>query len=128
MFRGRTSIGVFVALAVGLAAPALTSDVAGAAPTNAETASAAVEWLKTKQESDGGFEVANFAGFETRDAVLAIAEASQSGSTWDARTALKAVRAVNRRGHNPLNALDDLADTQITPGTSQNTSKPLPEC
>lgn len=118
MFRGRTSIGIFVALAVGLATPALTSDVAGAAPTNAETASAAVEWLKTKQESDGGFEVANFAGFETRDAVLAIAEAAQSSSTWDARAALKAVRAVTRQGRNPLNPLDDLADAQISAGSA----------
>ena len=98
--------------------PAISSGVAGAAPTTPETASAAVGWLKTKQLTDGGFELAGFAGFETRDAVLAIAEAAQSGSTWDAPAALKAVRAVKRQGHNPLNALDDLADAQISAGSA----------
>ena len=36
------------------------------------TASAATDWLLDQQESDGGFELANFTGFETSDAILAI--------------------------------------------------------
>jgi hypothetical protein len=116
MFSGRRFLGLVVALAIALVTPAVSSGAAGAAPTTPETASAATAWLETRQLGDGSFEVADFPGFETRDAVLAIAEAAQTGSTWDAPAALKAVRAVKRNGHTPLNALDDLADAQISAG------------
>ena len=77
MFPGRRSLGLLVALAVGLVTPAFGSGVAGAAPTTPETANAAVAWLESRQLADGSFEVADFPGFETRDAVLAIAAAAQ---------------------------------------------------
>ncbi len=118
MFPGRKSLVLVVALALGLVTPAMSSGVAGAAPTTPETATAAVNWLKTRQQADGGFEVADFPGFETRDVVLAIAEAAQTGSSWDAAAALKAVRAVKHGGNNALNALDDLADAQATAGSA----------
>ncbi len=99
MLLARRSLGLVVALAIGVSAPAFGSGVAHADPTSADAATAAVTWLKTQQRTDGSFEVADFPGFETRDAVLAIAEAAQTGSTWDAPAALKAVRAVKRRGN-----------------------------
>jgi hypothetical protein len=77
-----------------------------------------VAWLEGRQRPDGGFEVAGFPGFETRDVVLAIAAEAQSGSVWDAPAALKAVRAVKRHGRNALNALDDLADDSLLPAGS----------
>lgn len=118
MARSRRSLGVVVALALGLVTPGLGNAVAGAAPTTPEAATAAAAWLETRQQADGGFEVAGFPGFETRDVVLAIAEAAQSGSTWAAPAALTAVRAVKRQGNSPLNALDDLADSQIPAGSA----------
>jgi len=51
-------------------------------PASKTTADAAVSWLVANQQSDGGFELAQFPGFETRDASLAIAEAAQTGGTW----------------------------------------------
>ena len=41
------------------------------------TASSATAWLLTQQQTDGGFEVAGSPGFETPDAILAIAENAQ---------------------------------------------------
>jgi hypothetical protein len=82
------------------------------------TVNQAVSWLGSQQEADGGFEVANFAGFETPDAAFAIASAAQSGMSWDADDALAAVAAVRfgGNGNSALEALDDLADTPITKG------------
>jgi hypothetical protein len=118
MIPARRTLALFVALAVAFVTPVVSTDVAGAAPTNPETATAAVAWLEGRQRPDGGFEVAGFPGFETRDVVLAIAAEAQSGSVWDARAALKAVRAVKRQGRNALNALDDLADDPQLPAGS----------
>ncbi len=71
-------------------------------PTSTTTANAAVSWLVAQQQPDGGFEVAGFPGFETRDAALAIAEDAQTGGTWSTTEALNAVAAVQyerRRAH-----------------------------
>jgi LPXTG-motif cell wall-anchored protein len=84
---------------------------------NAPTAAKAVTWLKTQQQADGGFEVSGFAGFETPDAVLAIAEQAQAGATWSTSEALAAVQATtNATGKTPLDALDDFADGGLSAG------------
>ena len=80
-------------------------DVASATATTK-----AVSWLKTQQQSNGGFEVAGFPGFETPDAVQAIANGAQTSATWNATLARNAVLATVKNGKNPLDALDDFAD------------------
>lgn len=79
-------------------------------------AATATAWLDTQQQSDGSFEVAGFPGFETPDAVLAIAENAQTTAKWNKKTALAAVEAVTKNGHSALHALDDLADSGIDAG------------
>ena len=69
-----------------------------------------------QQQPDGGFEVAGFPGFETPDAVLAIAENAQTTKKWNRATALAAVQAVKKGGHSALHALDDLADAGLDAG------------
>jgi hypothetical protein len=111
----RRFVACFVALAaLLLAAPARAADPPGAA----------VDWLKTQQQSDGGFEVAGFPGFETRDAALAIAEQSQTGSVWNASQARAAVAALHfggGSGPTPLDALDTFAATITTAGAAAKT-------
>ncbi len=99
-----------VGLVVATPAGAKSSD-------NAPAAAKAVAWLDTQQQADGGFEVSGFAGFETPDAVLAIAEQAQAGATWSTSEALAAVQATtNATGKTPLDALDDLADGGLSAG------------
>jgi hypothetical protein len=82
------------------------------------SADAAVTWIDTQQQPDGGFEVAGFAGFETPDAALAIAENGQSGSAWSIADAIAAVDAVRYNGNGPtaFNALDTYAASGISQG------------
>jgi S-layer homology domain len=89
-----------------------------AAPAGADaTTDDAVAWLATQQQDDGGFEVAGFPGFETPDAVLAIASNAQTTSTWSASEALTAVQAVqNGEGEDALDYLDDFVDAGISGG------------
>ncbi len=75
------------------------------------TAADAVDWLLTQQQADGGFEVAGFPGFETPDAVLAIAEDAQQQSKWSKAQAKAAVLAATTGGFSALHAIDDLADS-----------------
>jgi hypothetical protein len=79
-------------------------------------ATTATAWLTGQQQPDGGFEVGGFAGFETPDAVLAIAENAQTKFFWNSTQARNAVKAVVRNGHTPLNALDKFADGNINAG------------
>ena len=86
---------------------------AGAATVRSRNAaSAAVAWIITQQRDDGGFGSAEpgFAGFETPDAVLAIADATQTETTYNRRAAFLAVNQVTKNGVSPLHYLDDLAD------------------
>ena len=85
-------------------------------PDARAAASAATTWLDGQQQTDGSFELAGFAGFETPDAVLAIAENAQTVKKWDPATALAAVRAVKRKGRTGLHALDNLVDAGIDAG------------
>jgi hypothetical protein len=76
----------------------------------------AVAWLESQQRPDGGFELAGSPGFETPDAVLAIAEQAQTSATWNAGQAVAAVRAVRRNGWSALHALDEFADSGLDAG------------
>ncbi len=83
-----------------------------AAPAGAdETTDSATAWLVSKQQPDGGFEVAQFPPFETPDAILAIAENAQTTATWSETEALAAVGShdVNEAapGGTPLDWADD---------------------
>jgi hypothetical protein len=102
-----------VALAAGIAGCRYTGFNDG--PSKA-TAATAVDWLVTQQQADGGFEVAGFAGFETPDAILAIADDAQQQYFWDATQARNAVLATIENGNNPLHAVDDFVDGTINAG------------
>lgn len=85
--------------------------------TAAKTAShTARTWLVTQQQTDGGFEVSGFAGFETPDAILALAEDAQQQEAWNPDQARAAVAAVTRNGKSALDAVDDFADGTLTAG------------
>ncbi len=77
MFRHRLSRVVLGALVLAITLGACRYNGFGDAPSTAATTKA-VTWLKTQQQADGGFEVAGFPGFETPDAVLAIANGAQN--------------------------------------------------
>jgi hypothetical protein len=105
-----------VAAAVAVAALALSTLVLVAPGASADSASA-VAWLATQQQTDGGFEVAGFPGFETPDAVAALAADGQTGGTWSTTEALDAVFGVQTPAHETaLRSLDDYADGGIGPG------------
>jgi hypothetical protein len=115
MLRHRSSRVVLGALCLVVAVSACRFTGFGNAPVEA-SADKGVTWLKTQQQTDGGFEVAGFPGFETPDAVLAIASASQTTYAWDKVTARNAVLATVRNGHTPLHALDDFAQAGLDAG------------
>jgi hypothetical protein len=85
-------------------------------PQSRATAAAATKWLVTEQQPDGGFDVAGFPGFETPDAILAIAENAQTTKKWNTGTALAAVGAVKKNGHSALAALDTFAGSGLDAG------------
>lgn len=102
----------FVAVGVGLslAAPVLAPGTGGALSLY-DPVPPAVDWLEGQQQADGSFEVAQFPGFETSDAIAAIAAAAQTGPRWDAaqgRTAIDAL--VSSGGRTPLDEIDRLID------------------
>jgi len=104
---------VFAALALALL-PLAPAGAAAAPP--AFDVGAAVSFLAANQQPDGGFETAGFPGFETPDAVLAIAESAQAGPSWSTAAARQAVAATVRDGRTPLDYLDDLAEATTSPG------------
>ena len=58
---------------------------ASTTPPGGRPAAKATTYLKSQQLADGSFEVAGFPGFETPDAVLAIAENAQQQAKWNRR-------------------------------------------
>ncbi|MEX1007974.1 MAG: hypothetical protein WD271_09045 [Acidimicrobiia bacterium] len=104
-------------------APVGAADPASPDPISLGAAASAVAWLKTQQQPDGGFEVAGFGGFETRDVVLAIAEQAQTGTTWNAAAARTAVEALKAGGSGPtpLDYLEDLVAASNDPGVAAKT-------
>jgi hypothetical protein len=103
--------------ALALSLFVFSASAPAADPASNATATAAVAWLVTQQQPDGGFEVVGSPGFETPDAVLAIAEQAQTGSSWSTSQAFAAVAALHAGGGSgptPLDALDDYAATVTT--------------
>jgi hypothetical protein len=127
MLHVRRAVACCGALTVGLfsfAGLSIVSTAHAADPASQTTAHAAVTWLETQQQSDGGFELAMFPGFETRDAALAIAEDAQTGSTWSTTEGLAALAALHfggGSGPTPLNALDAFAATVTSAGAAAKT-------
>jgi hypothetical protein len=73
-----------------------------------------VAWLVDQQEADGGFELADFPGFETPDAVFAIAQQAQVEPAWNATLARDVLDAmVSSGGNTPLDHLDDAVEALI---------------
>ncbi len=112
--RSRTTLLAGSALAGALLAPLLVPGPVAAAvtptPRSAAAIDGAVAWLETQQQPDGGFDVSGFAGFETPDAVLALATAGQSTTTWSQAEARAAVEAITTDDDAPKDALDALDD------------------
>jgi hypothetical protein len=121
MSHVRRAVACTTALTAALLA--FTLPASAVDPASRTTADAAVSWIEAQQLPDGGFELASFPGFETRDAALAIAEEAQTTSTWSTSEALAAVGAVKYQGvgPTPLNALDDFAATISGAGAAAKT-------
>jgi hypothetical protein len=123
MTHARRALACCGALALLLASALFVAPAVAADPASVAGATKAVTWLETQQQSDGGFEVAGFPGFETRDAALAIAAAAQTGTTWsttEARDVLAALKFAGN-GPTPLDALDAYAATITTAGAAAKT-------
>lgn len=110
----RVRTRLFTAAAVGgaLLAPLvpLGSPPAGAVSTPA--LDLAVAWLVDQQQPDGGFETVDFPGFETPDAVFALAAAGQVDASWSIEEARATVEGTQhpQTGKDPLDAIDDWVD------------------
>jgi hypothetical protein len=115
MLRDRSSRVLLGALCLVVALSACRFSGFGNAPIQA-TATGAVSWLKTQQQSDGGFETAGFPGFETPDATLAIAAQAQTTYLWNPTTARNAVLATITNNRTPLRSIDNFAATGIDAG------------
>jgi hypothetical protein len=86
-------------------------------PAAKASAASGTTYLKSRQLPGGSFEVAGFPGFETPDAILAIAENAQTTAAWNAKRARDAVYAqVTGFGNSVLHAADDFADSGINAG------------
>jgi hypothetical protein len=105
-------------LAVGLALIAPLVSL----PAEAETTTvvgAARGWLLFKQEADGGFEVADFPGFETPDAVLALASANAEFGAWDPAANRDEIAGLDAPGGgpDPIEHVEALIDDEANPTT-----------
>lgn len=114
MHRFRIRAG-FAALAVVLVATGCKWNGIGD-PAIQSTTRAARNWLVTQQQAGGGFEVSGFPGFETPDAILALAEDGQQQVAWNTDQARAAVAAVKVGGKSALDWADDFADGTINAG------------
>lgn len=120
---------VLCSLLTGLASPAFSPVVAGAAcapvvvaasslraVSYESSAQAAAAWLRLQQLPDGSFEMADFPGFETPDAILALAEAAQTTSTWSTPEARAGVESAANCGLTALDWIDDFAEGGLEAG------------
>jgi hypothetical protein len=105
-------LACFSALALTALLGSPVAPAGAAEPADQSAATAAVAWLKAQQQSDGGFEQTAFAGFETTDVVVAIAEQAQTGPAWNAAEARDAVESLHfggtPSGKTPIDYLVDL--------------------
>jgi len=109
--RVRTRLLTSAAIAGTLVSSLVPGAPAGALDTPEITK--ALAWLDTQQQADGGYEVSQFPGFETPDAIFAIASAAQADASWSTEEALAAVEA-DEKGNppkDPLDAIDDWVDS-----------------
>ncbi len=104
-----------VSLAAWSAVPADAAD-----PASESAAAQAVTYLKSQQQPDGGFELSGFAGFETTDAVLALAEQAQAGAGWNEDVARDAIEDLHAGGSGPtpLDYLENLVATATDPAVA----------
>jgi hypothetical protein len=119
VFSSRSRVATFVALATLSSVLVVGAPVAyGADSPTSPTVVNAITWLESVQEPDGGFELSDFQGFETPDAILTIAEGAQTGTTWSTAEALVAVSALQSggSGSTPLDAIDDWIATGVNAG------------
>jgi hypothetical protein len=123
MTRIRRVLACTSALAITILLVSPVAPAGAADPASTAASANAVAWLKTQQQPDGGFEVASFAGLETRDAVLAIAEQAQTGTTWNTDEALAAIEALQAggAGPTPLDYLEGLVAASTDPGVAAKT-------
>ncbi|MBI2708307.1 MAG: DUF4214 domain-containing protein [Actinobacteria bacterium] len=112
VWPGRARQTTPAAPAAAPAAETAPAAAPGGTSAPADVVPAAIAWLESQQQPDGGFDTVGFPGFETPDAILAIAAAAQSDETWSAAEARAAVAAVRQAttAKTPLDALDDLAE------------------
>ncbi len=79
----------------------------------------ASQWLIGQQQPDGGFEKAGFPGFETADAVFALAEQAQTGPYFDVDAARQRVESIaTTGGKTPLDNIDALVDGATVPSVA----------
>jgi hypothetical protein len=119
VLSSRTRVVAFAALASLTAPFVFVAPTAVAVDTpSSPTIVNAISWLESVQESDGGFELSNFPGFETPDAILVIAEGAQTDSTWSTEEAFAAVTSLQfgGSGPTPLDAIDDWIATGVNAG------------
>lgn len=111
----RVAAGVALSATIGLA------PVAASAATRNDVApsrrQAAVDYLKSTQLANGGFDVSDFPGFETPDVVLGLSSAAMVGKAWNTDLAGATVSAVQKDGKTAFDALDDLVDNVEDPTT-----------
>ena len=119
----RIPLALVCVVAAALAAPVETARAAG--PLAESAADKAVAFIDSQQQPDGGYETAGFPGFETPDAVLAVAEGAQANDSWNSGAALSAVqsRHYHGTGPTPLDYLDDFADGAYGPLTAGQAAK-----
>ena len=89
--------------------------LASSGPAAADTA-AAVAFLATTQQANGGWDANPATEFATTEAILAIAEAAQTGAAWSTAQAFAAVDGFNHSAapnNDPLHFADDMADGAI---------------
>ena len=96
----------------------LPSNVAYPLTTNNVQVEKASFWLQSQQQYDGGFELAGSPGFETPDAIAAIASSVQNGNTYDSSAAFSAIQSLVKSSKSPLDYVDDLVDSTFTSGTA----------
>ena len=91
---------------------AVSAQTAGAAQVDTDLV---IDYLASSQQADGGFDLSGFPGFETPDVILAIAADANSGRQWDVNVAAQAVRAFDKNGADPFDAIDHLVDAVEDP-------------
>ncbi len=121
MSHVRRAVACIVTLTALLSLPAL-----GAGAASSTTVTNAVAYLSASPPQIAGTDPSTGSGawdtdpqfqFVTSEAVLAIAEAAQTGTTWNASEAATAVAATkNADGQNPLAFLDLVKGFATTPG------------